>query len=425
MNPREIESGSESDNLILNSSESPAGAREDSLFESLTSAVERSVERVVASVENEANANCGEILGAGSESSSDQSDREPNLETLVSRTEAQSDAIAATNDSSPQPSATSGIEMMADNAEQNQAPVEEPTRAPLTRTTPRRKKRAQQTKRFQEFDVEKILGMKMTRRKGITSPRIFLVKWLGYPEKEASWLEEKELGNCVSKLKDFIRSRRDISPTYLVEKGGSAPQSDTVSVPRNINNWMTTEEVIKAVNRFKNMHNYKSNINIVEFKQLCSTDTIYIILNEGHFFVLLHLVSSNSFYIADGTNTYLKDEEARKRINEIVRAKIEVIECKAYNRADHCGSEAAMIALQFSRFHQLGKIDKLIDIKCSSIMESIKKTYHKEYSVSISQETVINEKGLKCTHCGKKFRKHAKKPLASHMRLCTSKRNIT
>ena len=52
----------------------------------------------------------------------------------------------------------------------------------------------------EEYEVEKILGTRKNRGK-----RQYLVKWLGYPDHENTWLDSKDLTNCKDLVKQFER----------------------------------------------------------------------------------------------------------------------------------------------------------------------------------------------------------------------------
>jgi hypothetical protein len=67
----------------------------------------------------------------------------------------------------------------------------------------------------EEWEVEKILDERKHYRK-----TQYLVKWLGYPEYENSWVKESDLENCKELLEEFRNRRRPAVVPPSVPKSG-------------------------------------------------------------------------------------------------------------------------------------------------------------------------------------------------------------
>ena len=59
-----------------------------------------------------------------------------------------------------------------------------------------------------EFEVEEILKHDDSKRRQFQDPRLYLVKWKGYPYSENTWEPEWNLTNCQNKVQEYYRKQR-------------------------------------------------------------------------------------------------------------------------------------------------------------------------------------------------------------------------
>lgn len=56
-----------------------------------------------------------------------------------------------------------------------------------------------------EYEVEAILGHKLTKRK-VGNRRMYLVRWVGYGPSEDSWISEYDLRNAPELKREYLAS---------------------------------------------------------------------------------------------------------------------------------------------------------------------------------------------------------------------------
>ena len=72
-----------------------------------------------------------------------------------------------------------------------------------------------------DYEVEKILGKKKVKR-----TTMYLVKWVGYPEEEATWEPAKNLSGCEEAIEQYENSLKN--ETEATEKKEEAPAEEEV-----------------------------------------------------------------------------------------------------------------------------------------------------------------------------------------------------
>lgn len=99
------------------------------------------------------------------------------------------------------------------------------------------------------------------------------------------------------------------------------------------------------------------------------------------------------------------DEEGTNDSSSSV-SELESTDEEGYSEHDQCGSSAAIIAIEFQRFHKTGHFPSEI-VASKSIMERIRLSLHKEPSQKLNNWKPVRhpskESKVRCDKCGKKW----------------------
>ena len=258
---------------------------------------------------------------------------------------------------------------------------------------------------------------------GKRGEREFLVRWSGYTE--GTWEREQNLDGCVGLLNSFLKTK-NLRPTKVVPRAGAS--LNCINEPRN---WMTSADVLNAVKRFQNVSTYNTTLTLEEFTLesfKAERDCLLILTHYSHFYIILKLEKPTKIFIADGNNMYMQDEEVQQEIHEILKTNVKpgVILYSQQTKVDHCGSSAALIALEIKRIYRnfkLGNIEQWP--KQFRVAKDLRKRFidrfHKFESQSFTAQRhdISQWKPPSCEKCGKTFRKkNAGIALARHVLNC-------
>ena len=110
---------------------------------------------------------------------------------------------------------------------------------------------------------------------------------------------------------------------------------------------------MQATSWFKSLYHQKNSktIEIKEFSNFGDSDTIYIVLDRSHFYVLVYLAEKNIGYIANGANDFIRSDETKAILQDRLKIELRPTEVEIYNKINCCGAEAALIALKLGRFY--------------------------------------------------------------------------
>lgn len=262
-----------------------------------------------------------------------------------------------------------------------------------------------------EYQVEAIIAHRIKTN----GSRQFKIKWKGYTD--YTWEPEENLATCYETLLEYIDrfpltlERTRIEPV-ISNLGGSAP-----SYTYNRDNWVTINHVLSAIDSNKHSKTYAANIGFAVFSQLSNEDKIYVLLYENHFYCFLHVVKLQKCFIADSSN--LCATERYQDLSELIGASLTPVPVRAWIKADHCGSDAVMIALKLSVNYKSKVFADPIDLTGDKLLSSIKKVMHKHKSSSMNNVSrcTIGE-SAHCKICNKPFKYRNMKALKGHVRLC-------
>lgn len=83
-------------------------------------------------------------------------------------------------------------------------------------------------------------------------------------------------------------------------------------------------------------------------------DTIYLLLHQAHFYVILNTLERTVRYITDGLNQYITDEDARASIQERWGFTAIGVKAPVQRKVDYCASSAVLIAKRLDFFYRNG-----------------------------------------------------------------------
>ena len=152
-------------------------------------------------------------------------------------------------------------------------------------------------------EVYEVCSARAVRVRGLILKQ-FLIKWSGYSSK--TWVDEVDL-SCPEKLREFY-ARRGSS---IVEPIAGATNSQDEF---NLDNWVTSGDVLRIIKGWKNAKAYKSNLSFAVFDGLKSHNSIYLMEHNCHFYVIMHYFDSKKIYISDGGNIYQNNRSVRRQI---------------------------------------------------------------------------------------------------------------
>lgn len=261
------------------------------------------------------------------------------------------------------------------------------------------------------YEVESILDVDEGRQ----GQRLFLVKYLGYPI--AEWEKEVNLIGCKDIVEEFLANlndpEKDKSPIPWQDDDDIGEENEELYKDKSENE-ITMYQVMKYANRFKQMRGGTLEISQLGPK-LSGKEQIYILLLEGHFYVLYDDPELHRTTICDGANAsinkigYFKD---RLKEREIVP-----LEYMDQLGEDHCGSSAVCIALEFLAMHRTGKWTKAIHTS-KGLRKYLIERLHKNTASAIHGWRPIRDNimSTRCNNCGKQFKKRVQ--LSNHQRSC-------
>ena len=241
----------------------------------------------------------------------------------------------------------------------------------------------------QEYDIEELVDCKVVNIND-PSDRDWLVKWKGYESSENTWIPEKDLDKCGSLISKFIEAHPDrkLVPTkHPTDLNGSA------GININVRNWMSSQNILDLTKR-----QLKTDLHVELYESLKSINSIYLLSQNNHMYVILFDKSTQTYYIADGDNKYIRDQYERALIEEKLRVKLTPIRTIGQSMVDHCGSSAIAIAEAFEQMLINNLKYDIIVIRGRSL-NRIKKRAHPERSQTVSPY-IIKTIVRKCLYLG-------------------------
>lgn len=259
-----------------------------------------------------------------------------------------------------------------------------------------------------EDEVSQIVAMRKNGEKVQ-----YKVRWAkaGYDD---SWIDSDDCQGCITKINQFRQSRK---LTLLPVPVGA---SSSRLAKYNENNWITIDQILADV-KIYDMLKHKDNIDIRQFHgQLGDSDSIFIACIGSHAFVMLYIREKDLIYLSDGGNQYLAKEKTSRKVRRKIGRPIRIIAIPFHQQRsiDHCGSSAAVLALEYKRIYQTLQIPDTIQVP-KWMQERIIQKEHKDVSEPLKEWLPIDKLSCnKCSNCGRIFRERNKTRFVNHQSRC-------
>lgn len=267
-------------------------------------------------------------------------------------------------------------------------------------------KRKEDNKDKLYFEVEGILDHRFDNNQ-----RKFLIKWksMGKTRYPPSWEPENFLDGCPEFLQTYCENQ---NLEYSDIDGFVGAKLKTQALNTRI--WVKMSTILNTI-RFEFMRSrFKTtNIKIEIWTSLNETDSLYLLPYQGHCYVILHYAKKKIGYISDGGNKFKNNDDINQIIQNIVEIPLIPRTYVEQTGVDHCGTSAIIIGLQMIRQYYLDiKPDKIIAPQ--QLKLRLKTRMHNDYSAPETNNNLDYAPSLKCSICGKKFKKGKRKNLKNH-----------
>lgn len=256
----------------------------------------------------------------------------------------------------------------------------------------------------QTYEVEAIVGM---RKDGEGFK--FRIKWKGYERN--TWEREDDLGDCVTLLNNYLRSRgRKLSSLPIETRLGSSQPMN----PKD--NWQEISTVLNTVKTLVSNLSIRKPLDVSIFECLGTYTQIYIIPHLNHAYVLLYIAEESRGILADGGNLYIDDPQIQAAIKTMVNLPIKPLRFLQQHGENHCASSAALLAVELMRYYVINTEITTITVNRRHL-DRTKQKFHKHPDTPLRGITDIKLwPEFICTKCNKTFKR--KQSMVAHTRLC-------
>lgn len=273
-------------------------------------------------------------------------------------------------------------------------------------------------KRREYYDVEAIVAHRI-RRLGVVQDRYFRIKWKGYGVEHNTWEPESNLDGCIHTLQTYLK-RNNLKYSRMTGFVGAKSANKNVS---NEKNWIKIENILEKFQSLVKSHFPKSLLQATIFDYvLDNNDQLYFFKYLCHCYVILWLAQKKVALIADGVNSLRNDYEVAKDLRSLLKCKVKYCDFVQQAKADHCGTSAILIGLEFVRAYETKILPNQL-VAPRSWKAHLEKELHKEKSVSVRTLESNFVGSLTCVSCGKRFRSNKLKSFRHHQQKCPKKAN--
>lgn len=295
------------------------------------------------------------------------------------------------------------------------APPRVPGPSVRIRQTRRRMTRSSLIPRQEEaFEVDEIIAHDKLPNKHRELQ--FRVRFRDYEAEDDLWFDETKIPECYELIQSY-RLLNNLGPTGLPTPINTG-FTQQMRVASNPNNWIPFTKIPDLIKKYNNK-TYPRSIPVEIFKKLGDHDTIYVIQFAAHALAGIYYAANKDLYIADGPNA-ITDSKYYQVIECLVGSKFTPVRVLGQNRADHCATSAALIAMEFMRIYGNNQLMpsqiKLPKWRTAAMV----KANHKETSERITNWKPIqqNVPVQKCSKCDKTFKSNNGSKFVNHQRLC-------
>lgn len=272
-----------------------------------------------------------------------------------------------------------------------------------------------EAKRRENYVVERIVSHKIDN----DGNRFFTLKWENYPSSDNTEEPEENLDDALNMLQEYC-TKKGLKPSKIEGRVGA---SSTLKVNRQ--NWITLNQIEQGIAQQRNRLAYRSEIKVVKWNGHKKEDCIHLLTTNNHCFCLLYIHGSNIYYVADGSNYFLRDNSIRESISEIIESEPIGIPFNQQTKMDYCGASAVLITLELIRAHKMKVIPPQLEAPPALAQRIYSLHRHKSQPIVKRTHNLIMG-ARKCDHCGKAFKQSNIKSLKNHQAICNrSINNLT
>lgn len=188
----------------------------------------------------------------------------------------------------------------------------------------------------------------------------------------------------------------------------------------NSNNWVDMESIINAIKSYYNVPSFSGlQLKIYSSKHR-NVPGLYLLTRMNHCYVV-YVDQDLKKYIADGTNSFINDPDAREDLS-LEFGNLIGVPFKGQLGIDHCGSSAAIIALEFIRSNNIKTIPERIEPEPSHRKRFIK-LLHKYESVPLNSQhdNIYKRTHIRCPKNGCSWSTQSTKRSCLNMHLLNCK----
>lgn len=245
-----------------------------------------------------------------------------------------------------------------------------------------------------EYLVERILD----HGKADDGTMLYKVRWQGYGPSDDTWEPEIQFVKLYDRLAVYKRKHKLGLPTFKKTYGYLNDK------PTNPANWSTADKIIStAINFLPKEDRNKISVKLLTSRQKpANHDSVYLLESDNHVYVGLHYAKRKLIYIADGENSYPRDERVAKQFEKWFKnIDIKAVAFHHQSKVDHCASTAAILINKFIELYIGGQnIPENLSVS-KERHNYIKKLLHPEKSESIASWKPINQRpAYRCSFPG-------------------------
>lgn len=261
------------------------------------------------------------------------------------------------------------------------------------------------------FEVEQIV-----QHRGEIPNREFKIRWKGFTRFDDTFEPEAHLDGCCFLLDEYI-SHNGLAKRVVHERLGS-----TCMARSNPDNWVDFDSILKTLRPFLKVKNF-SGIPVEIYSKSIDDNHIYLFNRLNHCYTM-YISKEGIRYIADGSNQFIDDPEAREDIEQEFGCLIGVPYIGQLG-VDHCGSSSALIALEFIRHARTESTPTALRPQ-PWLRSKITSLLHKFESANMAtqKDNIYKRKILRCTNddCTWSTLSTNRASLYQHLKACYNKR---
>lgn len=258
--------------------------------------------------------------------------------------------------------------------------------------------RINRNKDIDYFELFAIVGHKKEGDK-----LLFQAAWAGFPKQACSYQPEDNFNGALGILQDYCLVNK--LTTNVTPRGIGA--STSVSEE----NFIQIKQAVECVNWWRSIKKgYNRDSTIVTSLEKMTSDSLAIIEDSGHGYILRKSPEYRKIIVADGTNNIIAEKGLQEYFSKLL--KVDSLELATFNgqiSVDDCASSAVIIALEFLKKTNEKRAPLTIHARVGLTRKHTSMAnWRKAKSEGLNGRKYINclrelKPSNQCEACGKKF----------------------